>query len=107
MWSTVPGEFQQTDIGEVKINRSVDVNFFAPGYATKLKLVALDLSGPGVVEVQISASCLKNSDLHDSLNKVETNRTKPVSFTHKLDRSTMHYIFCPVCTSILQVFFFK
>jgi hypothetical protein len=30
------------------------------------------MSGPQVVAVQISASYIKNCDLHDSLNKVET-----------------------------------
>ncbi len=50
-----------------------------------LETEALDLSGPQVVAVQKSASYVKNCDLHKSLNKVENNRTEPVSFTQKLD----------------------
>jgi membrane-anchored glycerophosphoryl diester phosphodiesterase (GDPDase) len=57
--------------GELKIYRSFGVNFCTPVCAGKLKLVALDLFGPQVVAVQISASYNKNSDLYDSLNKVE------------------------------------
>jgi hypothetical protein len=34
--------------------------------------MALDLSGPQVVAGQFSASYIKNCDLHNSLNKVET-----------------------------------
>ncbi len=34
--------------------------------------MALDLSGPQVVAVEIISSYIKNCDLHDSLNKVET-----------------------------------
>jgi hypothetical protein len=59
-------------VGEIKLDRSFGVNISAPRYARNLKLIELDLSGPQVVASQFSASYIKNSDLHDSLNKVET-----------------------------------
>jgi hypothetical protein len=34
--------------------------------------VALDLSGRQVIAIEITATYIKNCDLHDSLNKVET-----------------------------------
>ncbi len=57
---------------ELKIDRSFDVNISAPGCARNLKLLTLDFSGPQVEAVENSASFIKNCDLHDSLNKVET-----------------------------------
>ncbi len=59
-------------VGELKIDRSVDVNISAPGCARNMKLVTLEFSGPQVEAVENSASFIKNGDLHDSLNKVET-----------------------------------
>jgi hypothetical protein len=46
--------------GELKMYRSFNVNISAPGCARNLKLLALDLSGPQVVEIKISASYIKN-----------------------------------------------
>jgi hypothetical protein len=41
-------------------------------------------SVPQVEADQISASYIKNSDRHASLNKVETDCNEPVPFTQKL-----------------------
>jgi hypothetical protein len=87
--------------GDLKINRSFDVDFSAPGFATKLKLVALDLSGPGVVAIQFSASCFKNSDLHNSFNKVET--IAPNQFPSPINLTGQQALFALVTSR----FFFK
>jgi hypothetical protein len=65
---TVTGKIHTA--GELKIDWFFDVNISAPGCARNLKLVASDLSGPQVVEVEISAY-IKNIYLHDSLNKLK------------------------------------
>jgi hypothetical protein len=90
--------------GESKIDQSFDILFSAALYALYLRLVELDLSGPQVEAVQISESCFKNCDLHDSLNKVETIALNWFPSPPKLDWSTIHYIFGHVCTSTLQFF---
>jgi hypothetical protein len=58
--------------GELKIDRSFGTNTSAPRCARNLKLMALDFSGPQVVASQFSASYIKNCDLQNSLNKLET-----------------------------------
>jgi hypothetical protein len=43
-------------VGDLKIDRSFDVDFSSPGRTTNLTLVALDLPAPQVVAVQFTAT---------------------------------------------------
>ncbi len=71
-----------------------------------LRLAALDVSGPTVVAVEISASYIKNNGLQDSL-KFElsrNNQTEPVTFTQKLGQQCITFM---VLFALASCIFFK